>query len=199
MQASTQQISESVKIFPQQIEKRLYCYMERYVKEAAIMDTIIQIKGNVNFAITLDASTWIFDDRKLDLTTYFTEEHISVDEDEKYVEEAGKFWSREIMEGAVFPPTLTTEKKYTHKEMRTGTFGMMLEPFIENAEPKADAKEVVFIDVNGNEYAYTIDEAKTMILKFSQDGKMLEDGPVYLLDQKGENEPIQAIVSIDVR
>ena len=62
--------------------------MERYVKEATTMDTIIQITGNVNFAITLDASTWIFDDRKLDLNTYFTAEHIEVDPDEKYVKEA---------------------------------------------------------------------------------------------------------------
>jgi hypothetical protein len=173
--------------------------MERYVKEAATMDTIIQIKGNVNFAITLDASTWIFDDRKLDLTTYFTTQHEEVDADEKYVEEAGKFWSREIMEGAVFPPTLTTEKKYTHKEMRTGTFGMMLDTFITNAEPKEDATEVVFIDAAGNEYSYPIATAKKMIFKFSQDGKMLENGPVYLLDQQGEQEPIQAITTIEVR
>lgn len=163
------------------------------------MDTIIQIKGNVKFAITLDASTWIFDDRKLDLTTYFTTEKVAIDEDEKYVEEAGKFWSREIMEGAVFPPTLTTEKKYTHKEMRTGTFGMMLEPFIKNAEPNEDATEAVFIDEAGNEYSYPLEAAKQMIFKFSQDGKMLENGPVYLLDANGENEPIQAITTIEVR
>lgn len=163
------------------------------------MDTIIQITGNVNFAITLDASTWIFDDRKLDLNTYFTAEHIEVDPDEKYVKEASKFWSREIMEGAVFPPTLQTEKKYSHKEMRTGTFAMPVSLFLKNAEPKAVASQVAFIDVQGTEYVYSLDEANTLLFKFSQDGSMLENGPVYILDADGKNEPIQGIVRIDVR
>ncbi|WP_010301828.1 hypothetical protein [Kurthia senegalensis] len=165
------------------------------------MDTIILIKGKTNFEITLDASTWIFDDRKLDLTTYFTAEQVHVDPDEKYVEEAGKFWSREIMEGAVFPPTLKTEKKFSHKEMRTGTFGMHVEPFIQNAEPTEDATQAVFITNQGEEFAFSIEEAKTKIFKFSQDGNMLENGPVYLLDGDGQNaeSPIQGIVKIEIR
>ena len=165
------------------------------------MDTIILIKGKTNFEITLDASTWIFDDRKLDLNTYFTEKHVHVDADEKYVEEAGKFWSREIMEGAVFPPTLQTEKKFSHKEMLTGTFGILVEPFIKNAEPTADATKVVFINNQGEEFAFSMEEAKTKIFKFSQDGKMLENGPVYLIDGDGKNAdaPIQGIVKIEIR
>ena len=163
------------------------------------MDTIIQVTGNVNFTITLDASTWIFDDRKVDLNTYFTEEHVAVDADEKYVEEAGKFWSREIMEGAVFPPTLQTEKKYTHKEMRTGTFAIAVAPFLKNAQPKTEATQAVFIDARGNEYTYSLEEANTLLFKFSQDGNMLENGPVHILDADGKNEPIQGIVRIDVR
>lgn len=35
------------------------------------MGNIIQIKGSVKYSITLDPSVWIFDDRKIDLNTYF--------------------------------------------------------------------------------------------------------------------------------
>ena len=38
------------------------------------MSTIMPFKGKVKFPITLDAGVWIFDDRRIDLNTYFTEE-----------------------------------------------------------------------------------------------------------------------------
>lgn len=47
-----------------------------------------------------------FDDRKLDLNTYFTTQNVEEDADVKYMREVGAHWSREIMEGATFPPTL---------------------------------------------------------------------------------------------
>ena len=37
------------------------------------MENIILVNGKVKFSITLDPSVWIFDDRKLDLTTFFDE------------------------------------------------------------------------------------------------------------------------------
>lgn len=64
---------------------------------------IIPIKGNVKFPITLDAGTWIFDDRKLDLTTYFDNKNTGIDEDEEYTKSVGKFFDREIKEGAISP------------------------------------------------------------------------------------------------
>ncbi len=45
------------------------------------METIIPIKGAVKYKITLDPTVWIFDDRRLDLTTYFTEQKEDDDED----------------------------------------------------------------------------------------------------------------------
>ena len=165
------------------------------------MESIIQVKGAVNFQITLDPTVWIFDDRKLDLEKYFIEKPEEVDPDEEYIEKAGKFWSREIMEGATFPPTLKTERKFDRKEMMTGTFGIKIEPFINNAEPKEGATTVVFETNNGTQHRYSIEDAKKFIFQFSKDGKMLnEDGPVYLLLRDGSNyeNPIKGIVGMQV-
>ncbi|MGG0655967.1 peptidyl-prolyl cis-trans isomerase [Rummeliibacillus pycnus] len=165
------------------------------------MESIIQIKGKVNFQITLDSTVWIFDDRKLNLETYFIEKPVEVDPDEEYIEKAGKFWSREIMEGATFPPTLKTERKFDRKDMMTGTFGIKIEPFILNAEPKEDAKTVVFETHDGSQYRFSIEDAKKLIFQFSKDGKMLkENGPVYLLLGDGSNyeNPIKGIVGMQV-
>ena len=76
------------------------------------MQNIIQIKGNVKHSITLDPSIWIFDDRRIDLDQFFTEDYIEKDEMEEYKKTMGKHWSREIMEGATFPPTLEVEKEF---------------------------------------------------------------------------------------
>ncbi len=43
---------------------------------------IMQIKGKVKFPITLDIGTWIFDDRKVDLDTYFDEEKQETSQEE---------------------------------------------------------------------------------------------------------------------
>ncbi|MGX9133534.1 peptidyl-prolyl cis-trans isomerase [Rummeliibacillus sp. JY-2-4R] len=165
------------------------------------MESIIQVKGNVNFQITLDSSVWIFDDRKLNLETYFIEKPVEVNADEEYIEKAGKFWSREIMEGAIFPPTLKSERKFDRKSMSTGTFGIKIEPFINNAEPKENATTVIFETTAGKEYRYNIEDAKKLIFQFSKEGQMLEeDGPVYLLAEDGSNyeNPIKGIVGMQV-
>lgn len=166
------------------------------------MESIIQVKGEVNFQITLDPTVWIFDDRKLDLDQYFTEKHVEIDADEEYIEKAGKFWSREIMEGATFPPTLKTERKFDRQKMMSGTFGIKIEPFIQNAEPKTDATTVIFGTQSGEQHSFPIEEAKTFIFQFSQEGKMLsQDGPVYLLFNDGSNleNPIKGITSLEVK
>lgn len=90
------------------------------------MENIIAFKGNVKYQITLDPGVWIFDDRRVDLTTYFTQEDIRKNELEEYTKAVSKHWDREIMEGAVFPPTLKTEKKFEKEKVLTGTFGIPL-------------------------------------------------------------------------
>ncbi|MEK4079190.1 peptidyl-prolyl cis-trans isomerase [Solibacillus silvestris] len=164
-------------------------------------ETIIPIKGAVKFELTLDPTVWIFDDRKLDLNTYFVSEKVE-ENNEKYLREMGAHWSREIMEGAVFPPTLKTERKFDRKGMMTGTFGMEIKPFLKNAEIADSANEVVFECTTGEEVAFPLQQAETFILKFSQDGKpLLEDGPVHVLFADGSNveNPIKNVRAIRIQ
>lgn len=165
------------------------------------MENIIPIKGAVTYKITLDPTVWIFDDRRIDLKTYFTDRTENEDEDIKYLLSMGKHWSREIMEGATFPPTLKTERKFDRQGMKTGTFGMEIKYFLKNAQIEKDATKVVFECKNGEKHTFSIDEAMTFIFKFSQDGKpLIEDGPVHLLFADGSNveNPIKNIASICV-
>ena len=163
------------------------------------METIITIKGNVKHTITLDPTVWIFDDRKVDLNTFFTEEHVERDEDEEYKRSMGKHWSREIMEGATFPPTLKTEKKFDRQKMVTGTFGISLDHFVKNAIPAEDAKTISFLTMDGAKESFPVSEVGNFLFKFSQDGKPLtEDGPAHLLFKDGSNleQPLRKITDI---
>lgn len=166
------------------------------------MNSIIPIKGAVTYTLTLDPTVWIFDDRRLDLTTYFSTEKAPDDSEEKYLADMGAHWSREIMEGAVFPPTLKTERKFDRKGMMTGTFGMELGPFLKNAEIKPEATEAVFECENGDEHVFPLKEAKNLVFKFSQDGKPItEGGPVHLLFADGSNvdNPIKGVLAIRIQ
>lgn len=166
------------------------------------MSSIIPIKGAVTYQLTLDPTVWIFDDRRIDLTTYFNKDKTTENAEEKYLREVGAHWSREIMEGAVFPPTLKTERKFDRKGMMTGTFGMNIEPFLKNAEILPEAKEVVFECANGEEHTFPIEVAKTLIFKFSDNGKPLANNDlVHLLFDDGSNvdNPIVGVVAIRVQ
>lgn len=165
------------------------------------MESIIPIKGKVKYKLTLDPSVWIFDDRRIDLKSYFTNPKQEDDEDLKYLFNMGKHWSREIMEGATFPPTLKTERKFDRQGMKTGTFGMEIKYFLNHAEIEKDATTIVFECKDGSEHAFPIEEAYKFIFKYSQDGKPLtEDGPVHLIFGDGSNvdNPIKNISAIRV-
>lgn len=49
------------------------------------MSEILFINGKVRFPITIDPTVWIFDDRKVDLTTYFDETRENTSELETYL------------------------------------------------------------------------------------------------------------------
>jgi hypothetical protein len=164
------------------------------------MERIIPIKGEVKFKITLDPGVWIFDDRRIDLNTFFTTEHIEKDELAEYTKRMSAHWSREIMEGSTNPPTIQTEKKYEKTKMLTGTFGIYLHHFLKNAEVKENATKVVIETENG-EHSFSLEEAQTLIFKFSQDGKPLhDDGPAYILKSDGSNleNPIKHVNAVRV-
>lgn len=149
------------------------------------METILPIKGKVKYPITMDSGVWIFDDRRIDLNTYFTE-GVQEKEDEEFTV-ASKHWDRVIKEGAVSPPTLKSERQFEKYKVLTGTFGIFLKPFLENAEPEADAATLV-VETESDEYSFPLSEGYNLILAFSKDGKPLrEDGPVHILYPDGSN------------
>lgn len=151
------------------------------------MENIMMITGKVKYSITLDPSVWIFDDRRIDLTTYFTDNKSEHDELQEYTKAVSKHWDREIMEGAVFPPTLKTERVYEKQKMLTGTFGIPIKPFLNNSEPDSEAKMVV-IHSNNGDYELPLKDASELILAFSDKGKPLtEDGPVHVYFGDGSN------------
>lgn len=163
------------------------------------LESIVFIKGNVRYGITLDPGVWIFDDRKVNMETYFHTEK-KTDELEEYAKAASIHWQREISEGAVLPPTLKTEKKYEKEKILTGSFGIPFAPFLENAEADKLASKV-FVETNGKEIEFPIEVAKQFILGFSIDGKPLkEDGPIHVYFGNGENldAPITDVTAIRV-
>lgn len=164
------------------------------------MESIIPIKGKVKYKITLDPGVWIFDDRKVDLNTYFQQEQSQNSDLEEYTKSISKHWDREIMEGAVYPPTLKTEVKFQKEKVLTGTFGIPFKPFLENAEAESDAKSVV-IECSKEDVKLPLSEAYRLILGFSKDGKPLkEDGPLHVYYQDGSNldNPIKNVTGFSV-
>jgi hypothetical protein len=164
------------------------------------MENIISIRGNVKYTITLDPGVWIFDDRKVDLTTYFHEEHQTSNTLEEYTKSISKHWDREITEGSVYPPTLKTENKFQKEKLLNGTFGVPFKPFLLNAEPDQDAKSVL-ISCGPTQVKLSLEEAYMLILGFSKDGKpLLEDGPIHGYYQDGSNfeNPLKHITGFTV-
>lgn len=161
------------------------------------MNRILEIKGKTKFKITLDSGSWIFDDRKVDLDTYFSKQIESQNEEEiSYEEKMSNYWNREIREGSYNPPTLKSEKSFKKQQLLTGTFGIPLEPFVNNAEPLPDATNLVFVKEKEN-VTIPLEKLSEIILKFSHEGKPLkEDGPVHVYYKDGSNfnDPITDVI-----
>ncbi|QWG74694.1 peptidyl-prolyl cis-trans isomerase [Bacillus mycoides] len=159
------------------------------------MSEILFINGKVRFPITIDPTVWIFDDRKIDLTTYFDETREASSELETYLKHTSEHWDREIRDGATFPPIQQSVKKYKKEQLINGTFGIPLHPFLKNAEILEDATHVE-IATTDNTITLPLETAHKAILGFSKEGKPLrEDGPVHLYFHDGSNRqnPIRNI------
>ncbi|SDY77640.1 hypothetical protein SAMN05421736_103274 [Evansella caseinilytica] len=159
---------------------------------------ILTINGSVKYTITIDPGVWIFDERKVDLDTYFSQERVNTEDLE--VEKLAKAWSLHRQEGAA---ALTNGNRFTgsKKELTEKSFGIPLYPFINNAAPLEVAATVVFKRKNGEDFRCSLDEAKQAILGFSHKGKpLLEDGPVHFYFGNGTNKdrPVKNIIDIVV-
>ncbi|KDE49685.1 MULTISPECIES: hypothetical protein [Geobacillus] len=168
------------------------------------MNDIIVLTGKVKFTITLDPGVWIFDDRKVDMDAYFSEpapQPTEAEQEDEEIKKLSAFWDREIQEGAVFPPTLKTERRFLKEKIITGSFGMPFAPFLRNAEPHEDASELV-IETEHGETVIPLEKAYDLIFAFSKNGKPLrDDGPVHIYFGDGSNReaPITHVRRLVVR
>lgn len=157
------------------------------------MESIIQIKGNVTYTITLDPTVWIFDDRKQKMEDFFKPDTNVDNSLEAYTKAISEHWDREITEGAI-PPEEKKEKKKTIREtLTTESFGIRFDSFLKNSQPKESAESVVVVTANG-EYTFPIEQAYRFILQFAEKGKPLtEDGPAYLFFSDSQEDKLTHI------
>ncbi|MFB5660714.1 peptidyl-prolyl cis-trans isomerase [Alteribacillus sp. HJP-4] len=153
------------------------------------MEFIVFISGRVRYPITIDPTVWIFDERKVDLTTYFDQDNSEEAELERYTKAISKQWDKEITEGSQAPKKNPTNEVRSKKEQLIhGTFGIPFRPFIENAEPEDGAEKVVIQTSEGAEHIVALEQAKRFIIGFSYDGQPLrETGPIHVYNGDGSD------------
>lgn len=158
---------------------------------------IIAVTGKVKFPITLDASVWIFDDRRIKFEEAFKKNERVEETSEKEPE----YTSAERFNREVFEATNDNKPipKKDAEEILKSTLVMPFEPFYNNAEVEADAKDATIVQTDGNEVTITLDQLKNSLFLFAYEGKPLkEDGPVHIYFGDGSNKdnPIKAVKKI---
>lgn len=139
---------------------------------------IIQIQGNVKFQISLDSTTWIFDDRKVTLDEALTSEG----DTEEILFSDDKEWNRQIIEGTTKPPTLKSEKKFKKQDLLEKTFVMNLATFLEYAEPERGEDAMITFTHDDGTTLLPYNERDRYFAQFSKEGKrMYEDNMVDVL------------------
>ncbi|MCA0174455.1 peptidyl-prolyl cis-trans isomerase [Bacillus sp. RAR_GA_16] len=161
------------------------------------METILPIKGKVNYAITLDASVWIFDDRKIELDEFLKFDDSNKKNENDYIRTQAERWERERT--GIKPPVNKSIKRFEKERVLTGSFVIPLQPFLSNAEPASDRVQLESSD--GQQQVISLEEAMNGFLRFSKDGKPLrEDGPTHFYFGDGSNasEPVKNVSAITV-
>lgn len=164
------------------------------------MSEVIVFKGAVSYPITLDPTVWIFDDRKIDLSTYVGDADGSDDGKATYLKGTGSQWDKELREGATPPSEKPTSLVEARKALE-GDYGMRLDPFITNAQPLPEATHVRLHRHDDEPVVLSIETARRAILQFASGGKPIrEHGPVHFYLPEAllaKEEPIQGIYAIE--
>lgn len=164
-----------------------------------MQEFVFFIDGDVLHPLTIDPTVWIFDERKVDLDTFFDEVKTEEDEITAYTKAISAQWDKEITEGAT-PPNPNSnqnEIKYEKQKLIHGSFGMPLKPFLVNTRPVDTPQTVEVIQKDGSSQLIPYSEAQFCILGFSDKGqKLAEDGPVHVYLGNGSNRdnPIKDVV-----
>lgn len=159
---------------------------------------IVQVKGKINYPITLDPSVWIFDDRKIMLEDAFTGEN-KEKEEEDAIKKAAELFNQEIYsQKSIKPPVNKSLSREEQKKALVHSFVMPIKDFIETAEIRPDAKQVV-LKTDGDDIGISIEQLTSAYFLFAIDGKPVRDsGPVHLFFGDGSNaqDPIKGIKEI---
>jgi len=155
----------------------------------------VPISGNVKYPITLDASVWIFDERKIKF-----EDAFNVDQ-EILMEKETSFSSAERYNREVFLTTNDNRpiSKADGKEILKNSYVMPFEHFYHNVEVNPDATDATLVQSDGSEEKITLEQLNNSYLRFAHNGKpLLEDGPVHIYFRDGSNkdEPIKHVKRI---
>ena len=132
---------------------------------------MIQIKGDVKFPITLDSTTWIFDDRKVKIEDIEN----GIFEGTKPIKfEDNREWNRAILEGQTNPPTLNSEIKYRKRAVLEDSFAINMTPFFKNAEPLESATTIKLSN-DTSSIEIPLELLPYLFFQFAKDGKRLYD------------------------
>ncbi|WP_214827229.1 hypothetical protein [Exiguobacterium algae] len=136
---------------------------------------IFPLDGAVRHPLTIDPTVWIFDERKRNVE----ELDKTVENDsEAYYAKMGKAWDEGLAQGSKIDHNKPMSRADKDAALRD-SFAMPLAPFLQNTEPEEHATHVRFY--GDTVLTLPLDEASTVYLQFSQNGKVLSDGPVYVL------------------
>ncbi|WP_270181740.1 peptidyl-prolyl cis-trans isomerase [Alkalihalobacillus sp. CinArs1] len=163
------------------------------------METIIPIKGKVTYPITLDASVWIFDDRKIELEEFLKFNSSSDENENDYIKAQSERWEQERT--GIKPPINQSIKRFEKEKILNGSYVIPLEPFLSNAEPLTEGNHVQLETTDDEHIVLSIDEALNGFLGFAINGKPLkDDGPVHFYHGDGANaaEPFKNICAITI-
>ncbi|MBU9711261.1 peptidyl-prolyl cis-trans isomerase [Evansella tamaricis] len=159
----------------------------------------ITITGNVKHTITIDPGVWIFDERKVDLDTYFSQKTQNYQDSEG--EKLAKAFDLHRKEGANVLSSNGNNITVSKKDLTEKSFGIPLFPFLENASPNEDVEYIIFKRSSGDDFTCPVHLAREGIIGFSKKGKPLkEDGPLhfYYNDGSNQSDPITDIINIVV-
>jgi|SRR5690625_372709 len=158
---------------------------------------IIQLKGNVQFPLTLDASVWIFDDRKVILEEAFSNKVQTKEEDQ--VKKTAEMFDQEVyFQTKIKPPVNKSIHKFEKEKILKHSFVMPIKDFIKTAEIKETAERAI-LKTNEDDVIISIEQLTSAYFLFAKDGKPLkDDGPVHLYFGDGSNKeaPIKNIKEI---
>ena len=157
---------------------------------------IIQLSGKVKFPLTLDASVWIFDDRKILFEEAFEEREVEAEVDE--LKKAAERFNLELYQQKIKPPVNKSINKYEREKILYNTYVMPIKDFINNAEVSEDVVSVT-LKTTEDDIIISPEQLKNSLFLFSIDGKPVkESGPVHIYFGDGSNkdDPIKGVNKI---